>query len=102
MVDVEFKDRTGRRRQETVNLEDISSSGACLNCEVPIAVGTPVHMKHGKGLLLGRVKYCVYREVGYFVGVEFDEGSRWNQRNFRPMHLFDPRRLMAHRPDTKA
>ena len=93
LVETEFKDRTGRRRVETANLEDISSSGACLQMEIPIAVGTPVRIKHGKGLLSGRVRYCVFREIGYFVGVEFEPGHKWTQKQFRPMHLLDPRRV---------
>jgi hypothetical protein len=93
LVEIEYKDRTGRRRTEAVNLEDISSSGACLQMEIPIAAGTAVKIKHGKGLLAGRIRYCVFREIGYFVGVEFEGGEKWSQKQFRPMHLLDPRRL---------
>jgi hypothetical protein len=93
LVETEFKDRTGRRRVEAANLEDISLNGACLQMEVPIAVGTTVRIKHGKGLMAGRVRYCAFREIGYFVGVEFDAGNKWSQKQFRPMHLLDPRKL---------
>ena len=78
---------------EAVNLEDISHTGACLQMEVPVAAGTELRIKHGKGLLAGRVRYCVFREIGYFVGVEFDSNNKWSQKQFRPMHLLDPRRL---------
>jgi hypothetical protein len=99
LVETEFKDRTGRRRVEAANLEDISSSGACLQMEVPIGIGTIVRIKHGKGILQGRVKYCVFREIGYFLGVEFDAGHKWSQKQFRPMHLLDPRRVGAKRAE---
>jgi hypothetical protein len=41
------------------------------------------------------VRYCVYRDIGYFLGVEFEPGFRWSVRMFRPQHLLDPRRLVS-------
>jgi hypothetical protein len=52
-------------------------------------------MSYPNGELLGIVKYCVFRDIGYFLGVEFEPGSRWSQRHFRPQHLLDPRRLVG-------
>jgi hypothetical protein len=46
-------------------------------------------------VLVGKVKYCVYREIGYFLGIEFEAGSRWSLRQFKPQHMLDPRRLVA-------
>lgn len=43
---------------------------------------------------MGHVRYCVFREIGYFLGVEFDNGSRWSQKQYKPQHLLDPRRLV--------
>jgi hypothetical protein len=43
---------------------------------------------------MGKVRYCVFREIGYFLGVEFEPGHRWSQKQFRPQHLLDPRRLV--------
>ena len=77
-----------------MNLEDISLSGACVQVDVPIPLGTPVSISYGKGDLVGFVKYCVFREIGYFLGIEFNAGSRWSQREFKPQHLLDPRRLV--------
>jgi len=42
----------------------------------------------------GRVRYCVYREIGYFVGVEFEPESRWSKETYQPQHLLDLQRLM--------
>jgi hypothetical protein len=37
----------------------------------------------------------VFREIGYFLGIEFDSGVRWSQRDFKPQHLLDPRKLVS-------
>ncbi len=94
LVDVQWKDQTGRIRRGVANLEDISLSGACLQVERPVPLGTPFRIAHTNGTLMGKVKYCVFREIGYFLGVEFEPGQRWSQRSFRPQHLLDPRRLV--------
>lgn len=93
-VDVQWKDKTGRSRRSVANLEDISLSGACLQLEHPIPLQTPIRMSYPKGELTGIVRYCVFREIGYFVGIEFESGSRWSQNQFKPQHMLDPRRLV--------
>ncbi|MBK7930230.1 MAG: PilZ domain-containing protein [Bryobacterales bacterium] len=93
LVEVEWKDKTGRRRRSVANLEDISKSGACLQLDLAIPLKTPVRIRYERGDLDGMVRYCVYREIGYFLGIEFEPGQKWNERTFRPLHLFDPRRL---------
>jgi hypothetical protein len=95
LVDVQWKDHSGRTRRGVANLEDISLSGACLQVDRPVPQGTTLRMSYPNGELLGIVKYCVFREIGYFLGVEFAAGSRWSQRHFRPQHLLDPRRLVG-------
>lgn len=95
LVDVQWKDKTGRTRRAVANLEDISLSGACLQVDSPIPLQSAVHISYPKGELMGKVRYCVYREIGYFLGVEFDSGCRWSQRSFKPQHLLDPRRLLS-------
>jgi hypothetical protein len=37
----------------------------------------------------------VYREIGYFLGIEFEPGCKWSARHFKPQHLLDPRRLVT-------
>jgi hypothetical protein len=95
LVDVQWRDQVGRKRRGVANLEDISLSGACLQVERPVPLGTPFHISYPNGELLGVVKYCVFRDIGYFLGVEFDPGSQWSQRQFRPQHLLDTRKLMT-------
>jgi hypothetical protein len=80
MVDVQWKDKTGHIRKGVANLEDISLSGACLQFDQPIPLQTDLRI--------------AYREIGYFLGIEFDPGCRWSARHFKPQHLLDPRRLV--------
>ena len=94
MVDVQWKDKAGRTRRATANLEDISLSGACLQFDQPIPLQTPMRITYPKGELLGKVRYCVFREIGYFLGIEFEPGSRWSAREFKPQHMLDPRHLV--------
>jgi hypothetical protein len=95
LVDIQWKDQGGRTRRGVANLEDISLSGACLQVERPVPPGTNFRISYPNGELTGKVKYCVFREIGYFLGIEFEPGSRWSQRHFRPQHLLDPRRLVG-------
>ena len=94
LVDIEWRDEDGRTKRTVANLEDISLSGACLQLDVAIPQHTAVRITYPKGELVGRVRYCVYREIGFFMGLEFDPGCKWSQHSFKPMHLLDPRRLV--------
>jgi hypothetical protein len=94
LVDIQWRDHTGRNRRGVANLEDISLSGACLQVERPVTLGCAIRITYPNGVLLGVVKYCVFREIGYFLGIEFDPGNKWSQRSYRPQHLLDPRRLV--------
>lgn len=95
LIDVHWKDGNGRLRKATANLEDISLSGMCLQMETPVPRQTVLRIAHSKSRFQARVCYCVYRETGYFVGVQFEPGFRWSLRRFRPKHLLDPRDLLA-------
>ena len=94
LVDVQWKDLNGKHRRMVANLEDISLSGACLQVERAIPLETVIRITYPKGELNGIVKYCVFREIGYFLGIEFEAGSQWCQRHFQPQHMLDPRGLM--------
>ncbi len=93
LVKVEWRGADGSIRREDANLEDISLSGACLQLDSSIPVGTVVRMLHSKGDLIGKVRYCIFRDIGYFTGIQFNPTSKWSTRMFRPLHLLDPRRL---------
>lgn len=94
MVEVHWRDQAGRKWQGTGLLEDISTSGACLQVDSAIPLGAEIHWDSNKKRFEGQVRYCVYREIGYFVGVEFHFGSRWSKKEYRPQHLLDPRQLL--------
>ncbi len=94
LVEIEWHDASGRPRKTVANLEDISRLGACLQVEEEIPLRTSVRMTVLNTNYSGAVRYCVFREFGYFLGIQFDPGTRWNARAFKPLHLFDPRRLL--------
>ncbi|MFL6451557.1 MAG: PilZ domain-containing protein [Bryobacteraceae bacterium] len=87
-------EQDGRQRRRIANLEDISLSGICLHVEKPISAGTRIVMRYGDGRLFGTVRYCVFREIGYFLGIQLEENCRWSSLHFRPEHLTDPTELM--------
>ena len=93
MIDIRWKCGTGQTQRVTALLEDISRSGACLQLESPIPPGAELQMSCHRRRFTGVVRYCVYREIGYFVGVEFESTSRWSPHDFRPQHLLDLQQL---------
>jgi hypothetical protein len=95
LVDMTWRDKGGRLRSLTANLEDISLCGACVQTDVPVPLEAEVEISYPKGELSGVVRYCIFRDVGYFVGLEFASGCRWSKREFKPQHMLDPRRLVA-------
>lgn len=95
LVELIWKEDSGRQRRRVANLEDISLSGICLQMEAPIVPGTPITMRYGNGELIGTVRYCVFRQFGYFLGIELAEGCRWSTEHFQPEHLLDPQELVS-------
>jgi hypothetical protein len=94
MVEIDWRDSSGKRRHAMALLEDISPSGACLQLETPLPAGANIEWKTERREFRGSVRYCVYREIGYFAGIEFSPSSRWSKAAYRPQHMFDPRRLL--------
>lgn len=94
MVEVSWKE-AARYRRAMALLEDISASGACLQTEGAVPLGVKIHWRSPNQEFSGTVRYCEYREIGYFVGVEFDAESQWSKKSYRPRHMLDPQRLLA-------
>jgi hypothetical protein len=90
LVEAEWRDKSGRNRREIVNLEDVSRSGACVQTEHPAAKETSIVIRCGDAELAGVVRYCLYRESGYFLGIEFNAACKWSAKHFEPKHLLDP------------
>jgi hypothetical protein len=93
LIQIEWTDGGGEARKATAVLEDIARSGACLQTDVPVPVETVVKLRHGSKTLEGRVRYCDFREIGYFTGLMFEPAQHWSTRFFRPKHLTDPAEL---------
>jgi hypothetical protein len=93
LVNIDWTDKGGRKRRAVANLEDISLCGACVQLDFPLALGTELRVEHSNGELFAKVRYCVFREIGYFIGLEFDARSQWSLQLYRPQHLLDPRKL---------
>ena len=94
MVDVRWWDKSGRAFNGSAILEDISNSGACLQLDAPVPLETTMQITYPKGQLEGTVKYCVFRDIGYFVGLEFTSDSKWSREEFEPRHLLDLHSLL--------
>jgi len=95
LVEISWKDQAGKAQRAQAILEDISASGACLQAESPIPLGVMVHWRSPKKAFSGLVRYCTYREIGYFIGVQLDVHSKWSKKLYRPQHLLDLKQLMA-------
>ena len=93
MLEVTWRE-DGRNRRATALLEDISHSGACLQLERAVPLGAEIHWECPHQRFAGRVRYCAYREIGYFVGVEFHPNTRWSKQAYEPAHLLDLERLI--------
>jgi hypothetical protein len=94
LVELCWTDPQGRLHSIAANLEDISQSGACLQTEVPVAPETQLQVRHTRGAFDCRVRYCVFREIGYFLGVEFAPDHLWSPGDFQPEHLLDLQELV--------
>lgn len=104
LVEVHWKDASGKNHKTSALLEDISVSGACLQMETPVPVGAKVCWSgppargakaHRSKEFVGLVRYCEYQEIGYYLGVEFESTSKWSRRKYRPRHLLDWKQLLG-------
>ncbi len=96
LVTVEWTDAEGWLHEVGTVLEDISEQGAGLQVESAIPPDTDILIRHkGTALFQGRTIYCVYRDIGYYVGVEYGPGVAWSKHDFLPNHLLDLEQLTA-------
>lgn len=101
IVGVQWTDESGQLQQTTALLDDISHSGACVNIDNPIPLGTPVIIRYRKGRLEGSVCYCFFRDIGYYVGVHFKAKTTWSPKAYRPKYLLDLKKLLTERTPAK-
>ncbi|MGO4879370.1 MAG: PilZ domain-containing protein [Bryobacteraceae bacterium] len=90
---IEVRIEGAQPEKVTANLEDISPSGACVQFERAVAVGTRLSLKLGRHKFRGQVAHCTRHEIGYFVGVRFEAGQKWSRKVYEPKHLLDPARV---------
>ena len=94
VVEACWTDKDGQTQRANALLEDISPSGACLQFETPVPLGVNLRWGSAKQEFVGEVRYCVYREIGYFVGVQFEPSSKWSKETYKPLHLLDLQQLV--------
>ncbi len=90
LVDIEWADGQGKLCKEKALLEDISALGVCLQTENALTEGSRVIVDFNGIPTELIVRYCDWREIGYFAGLPFAPGSRWSLETFSPRHLTDP------------
>jgi hypothetical protein len=88
---ISWTDEEGHNRSEIGTLEDVSTAGACLHLEHSIPAETEVSLHYPKGKYQGKVKYCTSEEIGYSVGIAFNNSHRWCKLDFQPAHLVELR-----------
>jgi hypothetical protein len=94
MVDICWKDAKGRPQRATALLEDIAPHGACLQVDKALPLETEITIEHPKAQMRGAVRYCAYRDIGYFLGLQFSADSEWSKHKFTPQHLLDLEELV--------
>ena len=97
VVEISWTNSGGMVCQAMALLEDIATHGACLQLDKPIPLHTSITLQHAKGEMRGVVRYCVFREIGYFVGIQFTPESAWSRSKFTPQHLLDLEDLVMQR-----
>lgn len=94
LMEVEWTEADGSSVTACANLEDISPSGACVQVDKPVPAETMVYLTAERARWVACVKYCVFRETGYFLGLQFEPGVQWRKTDFVPKHLLDPQDLV--------
>jgi hypothetical protein len=89
LVTLGWIEASGFAHAAPVVLEDISPRGACLQSESPVRVNSEAFVQHGEWIIRGVVSYCNFREIGFYIGVKFEDGAKWSQEEFSPQHLLD-------------
>jgi len=97
MVGLRWKDKSGYENHCMAILEDISPSGACVQLDSPMPLGTSLVIEYQKVRLEGSVCYCFFQEIGYWTGVHFAPKVKWSPRRFRPRHLLDWKNVITKR-----
>ncbi|GAC1433203.1 MAG: hypothetical protein NVSMB62_29580 [Acidobacteriaceae bacterium] len=97
LVTLEWAGANGQRHHAGANMDGLSAGWAWLQIDHAVPTGTGVRIAHRRGELRGTTRCCLRENSSeYSVAVEFEEGSRWVRRRFRPRHLLVPETLLIH------
>jgi hypothetical protein len=78
-----------------VNLEEIWTTGAVIECETAIEAGTRFRLRTGNRSFSGTAVLIEPHEFGCRVEVEFSPMTLWKREEYSPHHLLDPSTLGA-------
>ena len=67
-----------------------------LQLEIPVSVGTLVYVYIRGERMTGTVRYCLYRENSYFVGIHLEKDTAWSREHLEPAHLLDLQEFALH------
>jgi hypothetical protein len=87
-ITISWTDEAGESRSDVAILDDISENGACIGLDCAIPVETKVSPRLSRGDTRERSS-TADTEIGYFLGVEFDDGYRWSKEDFQPSYLLE-------------
>jgi hypothetical protein len=59
-----------------------------------VPLGVEIRWECAGHEFVGLVRYCSYRDIGYFVGVEFSKSTKWSEQAYKPQHLLNLEQLM--------
>ena len=93
LITISWTGDDGHSRSEMGTMEDISATCACIYLDHPIPAETELSLHYPQGKYQGKIKYCASQKIGYLLGIEFDNGSRWSRLDFQPAHLLELRLL---------
>lgn len=99
LVNVLIHRDDGSLAEGIANLEEISSSGACIQLEEAIRVGTDIELLCSTCSFRGKVGYCRFVDIGYDIGMEFETQNAWDRRRYEPRHLLPIPICKADAPD---
>jgi hypothetical protein len=96
ILNLHWQSGCGCERILKVNLEEIWSSGALFQTDVPIRPSTSLWFVGGGCEFQGRViARSLLRGLGYFIEMRFHASCTWSEQKYRPKHLFNPLVLLA-------
>jgi hypothetical protein len=86
-----LQSREAPKSEPKVNLEEIRSSGALFQTEVPIRPFTSVWFAVvGYGFRGRVIARALYTGLGYFTEMRFHPSYLWSELEYLPKHLFSP------------